>query len=150
MKKRRVVLLTVLFGLLIIQSIQIYALQRSVRIPDYENQTEYTTNLQPYASITFRNGISADKHEAGAESWSNYPFTRTSVNATFYWNRYDMNGILVETGTTYLWDGHDGCSSVEVPSTSGTRKYYYQVVSNHSADCNGPSISYPNLTTFVP
>ena len=150
MKKRRVVLLSILLGLLIIQSIEVMALQRSNRIPNYYYHNEYTNALQPYASVTFKNGIDITKKESGTESWSDYPFTDTSVNATFYWFEVDNNHIIIGSGSSYGSDGAQGGSAVEAPSLTNEWKYYYQVISNHTASCSCPIVYYPGLTTFEP
>lgn len=139
-----------LIRLLIVQSIEVLALQRSNRIPNYYYHSDYTTDLQPYANITFRNGIDSTKKEAGAESWSNYPFTSTSVDATFYWFEVDNLHQIIGTGTSHGFDGAQGGSATEAPSLTGVLKYYYQVISDHTASCSGPILYYPSLTTFEP
>ena len=150
MKKRRVVLLSILLGLLIIQSIEVMALQRSSHIPDYDHHKEHYDYLEPNIDLTYKNGIDITKQESGAESYATYPFAGTSVYATFYWVEYNPNHTIKASGTSNKSDGASGMSAVEANSFAGTLKYYYQVVSNHTASYSGQISSFSGLTTFVP
>lgn len=68
------------------------------------------------------------------------------VDADFYW-------IDVETGAQGVCPkaaGHDGGVTVQADSLAGTNKIYYKVISYHSAQFGGMSLTCPELTTTIP
>lgn len=150
MKKRRVVLLSILLGLLIIQSIEVMALQRSSHIPNYYYHKEHYDYLEPNIDLTFKNGVDSTRHESGAETYATHPFAGTSVYATFYWVEYNTDHTIKASGMSNKSDGAAGMSAVEADSLAYTNKYYYYVVSNHTASYSGQISSFSGLATPAP
>ncbi len=146
MKKRRIVLLTILLGLLIVQSIEVLAMQRTAQLPDYTYKTVLNYSILNQNDVRFKNGIEGDQKTAGAETWTNYPDSSTYVSARFYWEDHVSDTM----GSSLKSEGHDGQSSVLADSLADTNKKYYKVVSSHIATISGNTISNPSVTTLIP
>lgn len=146
MRKHKLVLLTILLGLLIVQSIEVLAMQRTAPLPEYDNQTVLKFSILYQNDVRFKNGIAGDQKTAGAETWTNYPDSSTYVSASFYWE----DRVNDTMGSSVKSEGHAGQSSVLADSLANTNKKYYKVVSSHIATVSGNTISNPSVTTIVP
>ena len=146
MKKRRIVLLTILLGLLIVQSIEALAMQRTAQLPEYDNQTVLKFSILYQNDVRFKNGIEGDQKTAGAETWTNYQDSSTYVSARFYWEDHVSDTM----GSSLKSEGYAGQSSVLADSLADTNKKYYKVVSSHIATISGNTISNPSVTTLIP
>ena len=154
MMKRRKKMFLVLMVCLVVHASVVFASERSLPLPTYTYEAVYTGNLQTHLTnpifVRFKNGISGDKRDSGAETWTDYPFTATSVTVTFYWVDYQsLEGNNPVYGTTTGFDYGSGNCSVEAPRLTNY-KYYYKVVSSHNANYDGATLSKSNLTKFVP
>ena len=145
MKKRRIVLLTILLGLLIIQSIEVFATQRSNPLPVYTYQTPIENTVQG-VKVRFKNGIAGDQKTGGAETWTSSPSSSTYVSAMFYW----MDPVNDTMGSSPKSEGSNGSSAVYADSLTGTNREYYKVISSHIATVGGNTLTNPSLTTIVP
>lgn len=96
-------------------------------------------------SYEFSNYISSTKTSANAKTHTSSVYAAATANATFFWVNYDTQSF----GSSYKHDSNYGNAEVYADSTSGTGKYYYKVVSYHSASYDGTTVS-KTITTFVP
>ena len=145
MRKRKLVLLTILLGLLIIQSIEVLAMQRTAPLPDYTYETPIVITIQD-VTVRFKNGIAGDQKTAGAETWTSETTPSTYVSARFYWE----DRINDTMGSAVKSEGHEGASSVLADPLTNTNKKYYKVVSSHIATVSGNTVTNPSVTTIVP
>ncbi len=149
MKKRVIVLLAILACLLVVQTTLIFASQKS--IPNYYYSSQLNSSLPGNISVRFKNGIDITQKNAGAETWTSYPYSDASVTATFYWVDRDSEA----TGTCYKTQG--GSGAVEVygdslvnTSSNSEDKIYYKVISSHLAGYGGVTTACPQLQTLAP
>ena len=143
MKKKAVVVLSILACLLVAQATLIFALQRS--LPNQYYSSQVNSSLPSDISVRFKNGIDITQKHAGAETWTSYQNTDTSVTATFYW----LNQQTGETGTIYKTRGGPG--AVEVYGDAlADYIIYYKVISNHLAGYGGETRTLTNLQPMVP
>ena len=145
MRKRKLVLLTILLGLLIVQSIEVLAMQRTAPLPDYTYETPII-NYVSGVEVRFKNGIAGDQKTAGAETWTGNSASSTYVSARFYWEDHVSDTM----GSSLKSEGYAGQSSVLADSLADTNKKYYKVVSSHIATISGNTISNPSVTTLIP
>lgn len=80
-EKRVIVLLAILACLLVVQTTLIFASQKS--IPNYYYSSQLNSSLPGNISVRFKNGIDITQKNAGAETWTSYPYSDASVTATF-------------------------------------------------------------------
>jgi len=96
-------------------------------------------------SYEFSNAISSTKRSANAKTHTSSINAAATANATFYWVDYNAHTF----GSSYKHASNYGNAEVYADSTENTAKYYYQVVSYHSASYDGTTVS-KTITTFVP
>ncbi len=107
--------------------------------------SEETGSISGYG-VTFRNEISASLLNGNASTSVGYPTMQAYVDADFYW----IDVVTGERGICQKAAGHDGGVTVLADSLANTDKIYYKVISYHSAQFGGMSLTCPELTTTIP
>lgn len=112
--------------------------------------TQRTVPLGDDYSVIVENRISANQKNASAKTWASGPNVGTSVTATFYWfdteyvNDDGTHGRFFQQTRTY---GNYGSAGVYADTLNGAHKYYYKVISNHSASYGNERFSLNGLKT---